>query len=122
MKALILKEKGKLARSDEKIPEILPDELLIRTKAATICTSDLNDIKYNHFGIKTPMIMGHEASGIVVKAGADTAGFKEGDELCTHPVMHCGKCVSCTRGLYHLCDNMSHLAWTAVSSIIFMTS
>ena len=109
MKALILKEKGKLALGDAPVPGILPDELLIKTKAATICTSDLNDIKYNRFGIKMPMVMGHEAAGVVEKVGADVKGFTVGDEVCTHPVMHCGKCVSCRRGLYHLCDDMSHL-------------
>ena len=109
MRALVLTDKGKLVCRDEKIPAILPGELLIKTKAATICTSDLNDIKYNHFGIKMPMIMGHEASGTVVEAGADTTGFAVGDDVCTHPVMHCGKCGSCKRGLFHLCDDMSHL-------------
>lgn len=109
MKALILKEKGKLVCSDEAIPEIRPDELLVRTKAATICTSDLGDIKYNLFGIKTPMIMGHEAAGIVEKVGAQVSGFSAGDEVCTHPVMPCGKCEACVRGLSHLCSDMEHL-------------
>jgi len=109
MKALVLKEKGKLVLSVERVPELLPGELLIRTKAATICTSDLNDIKYNHFGIKMPMVMGHEASGVVEKVGAGAEGFAIGDEVGTHPVMHCGECVSCRRGLYHLCDDMAHL-------------
>jgi len=109
MKALILKEKRKLILGEAPIPEISPDELLIRTKAATICTSDLNDIKYNHFGIKMPMVMGHEAAGVVEKVGAEVKGFSVGDEVCTHPVMPCGECVSCRRGLYHLCDDMSHL-------------
>lgn len=109
MQALILEGKGKLVRGEAEIPRIQPNELLIKTKAATICTSDLNDIKYNLFGIKTPMVMGHEASGVIAEVGADVAGFSVGDEVCTHPVMACGECASCKRGLYHLCDNMSHL-------------
>lgn len=109
MKALVLQEKGKLVCREEPIPEVRPGELLIRTKAATICTSDLNDIKYNHFGIEMPMIMGHEASGVVEKIGPGVEGFSVGDEVCTHPVMSCGECESCRRGLFHLCDRMEHL-------------
>ena len=109
MKALILAKKGELIRGEAEVPEIRPDELLIRTKAATICTSDLNDIKYNLFGIQIPMVMGHEGAGIVEKVGADVNGFSVGDEVCTHPVMPCGKCGSCRRGLFHLCDDLAHL-------------
>lgn len=109
MKALVLVEKGKLACREEPMPTLREGELLVRTKAATICTSDLNDIKYNHFGIRMPMIMGHEASGIVEEVGPGVEGFQAGDEVCTHPVMPCGRCDSCLRGLPHLCDDMEHL-------------
>ena len=85
------------------------DEVLVRTKAATICTSDINDINYNPFGIELPMIMGHEGAGIIEAVGKDVTGFSVGDEISAHPVMPCGQCVSCKRGLSHLCDDMAHL-------------
>ena len=84
-------------------------ELLIQTKAATICTSDLHDIEYNPFHIKLPVIMGHEGAGVVAAVGKDVTGFRVGDEITAHPVMPCGECDSCRRGLGHLCDHMSHL-------------
>ena len=109
MKALMLKSPGELVMCDAPVPEPGENELLIRTKAATICTSDLIDIKENPFGIELPVIIGHEGAGVVVKAGARAEGFSPGDRVAAHPVMHCGKCASCARGLYHLCDDMEHL-------------
>lgn len=109
MKALVLKEQNSLIIKDCPVPSAGEGELLIKTKAATICTSDLNDIKYNTFGISLPMIMGHEGAGIVAAVGKGVSNFQVGDEVATHPVMPCGKCISCKRGLEHLCDNMDHL-------------
>lgn len=109
MKALVLDSPGKLVMKDLPIPVPGEHELLIQTKAATICTSDLHDIQYNPFGIKLPMTMGHEGAGVVASVGMAVTAFKPGDEITAHPVMSCGQCVSCRRGLGHLCDNMSHL-------------
>ena len=108
MKALVLSSPGRLTMADMPKPSPGAGELLIKTKAATICTSDLADIRENPFGIKLPMIMGHEGAGVVEEAGSG-AGFEIGDEVAAHPVMHCGKCISCKRGLFHLCDDMAHL-------------
>ena len=109
MRALVLKDKGHLVMESCLNPKPGPGELLIRTKAATICTSDLNDIKYNAFGIRYPMIMGHEGAGIVAAVGKEVCGFREGDRVAVHPVMPCGHCFNCRNGLPHLCENMEHL-------------
>ena len=109
MKALILESAGHLVMKDCPKPAPKNNEALIKTKAATICTSDINDINYNPFGIELPMIMGHEGAGVIEAVGDGVADFAVGDEIAAHPVMPCGKCVSCRRGLSHLCDDMTHL-------------
>jgi len=109
MKALILESAGRLVLKDCPKPKAKNGEVLVKTKAATICTSDINDIEYNPFGIKLPMIMGHEGAGIIETVGDGITDFLVGDEIAAHPVMPCYKCVSCKRGLPHLCDDMSHL-------------
>ncbi|MCL2158802.1 MAG: alcohol dehydrogenase catalytic domain-containing protein, partial [Oscillospiraceae bacterium] len=109
MKALVLEAPGRLVERDCKKPEPKENEVLVKTKAATICTSDINDIKHNPFAIALPMILGHEGAGIIEGLGRGVAGFAEGDEIAAHPVMACGECASCRRNLSHLCDNMSHL-------------
>jgi threonine dehydrogenase-like Zn-dependent dehydrogenase len=109
MKALILRGKDDLAMGEVKKPVPEPDEVLVRTKAATICTSDLIDIASNPFGIKLPMVIGHEGAGVIEAVGDAVRGFAPGNAVTAHPVIPCQKCTSCRRGLYHLCDDMDHL-------------
>lgn len=108
MKALSLHSPGALRLVETAIPEIRPNELLIRTGAATICTSDINDIRENPFGIQLPVVLGHEAAGTIAAAGAAVRGFKAGDRVATHPVHPCGYCQPCRDGLEHLCLNLEH--------------
>jgi threonine dehydrogenase-like Zn-dependent dehydrogenase len=108
MKALQLQFPGQVDLVDVEIPAIRDDELLVRTGAATICTSDLNDIRSNPFGIRLPVVLGHEASGTVAALGAAVSGFRVGDRLATHPVHPCGSCAMCRKGWGHLCRNMGH--------------
>ena len=112
MKALTLIKTGELAMLDAEKPVPGRGELLVKTKAATICTSDLADIKGSPFGLKLPQILGHEGAGVVEAVGEGVTEYKPGDEVAVHPVMHCGQCASCRRGLQHLCDNMEHLGYS----------
>ena len=108
MKALMLKAIHQLELVEVPVPEIQPDELLIRTGATTICTSDVNDINENPFGIQLPVVIGHEGAGVVAALGSQVRGFHIGQRLATHPVHPCGSCQSCREGLGHLCLNMGH--------------
>ena len=108
MKALRLEVDRRLRLVDIEVPAIQANELLIRTGAATICTSDINDIRENPFGIQLPVILGHEAAGTVAEVGALVKGFYVGDRVATHPVHPCGKCAACRDGFRHLCLQMGH--------------
>ncbi len=108
MKALQLQGINQVALIETDIPPVGEDELLVKTGAAVICTSDLNDLRENPFGIQLPMIFGHEGAGTVVKTGRGVRGFRTGDHVATHPVHPCGKCANCLKGLRHLCSDMGH--------------
>jgi threonine dehydrogenase-like Zn-dependent dehydrogenase len=82
--------------------------MLVKTGAALICTSDLNDIRENPFGIELPVVMGHEGAGVVAEVGPAVTGFRPGGRVATHPVHPCGRCRSCSHGLGHLCLEMRH--------------
>ncbi len=110
MKALQLLDVGQVALLEIPVPDIKADELLIRTGATTICTSDLNDIRENPFDIAFPITMGHEGAGTVVQVGSLVQGFSIGDRVATHPVHPCGSCAACRRGWGHLCTAMEHFA------------
>ncbi len=111
MKALQLTSIDQLDLVETAIPTIQDNELLIKTGASTICTSDVNDLHRNPFGIRLPVILGHEASGLVSAVGSGVHGFKIGDRVATHPVHHCGKCQPCLEGAEHMCLNMGHFGF-----------
>jgi 2-desacetyl-2-hydroxyethyl bacteriochlorophyllide A dehydrogenase len=108
MKALRLESVGRLALVDIDVPRPAGDEILVKTGASLICTSDINDLRSNPFGIALPVIMGHEGAGAVAAVGRKVKHFKAGDRIATHPVHPCGECHNCRKGLAHLCGDMGH--------------
>ena len=108
MQALMLKDIGQVELVEMPVPAIQEDQLLIKTGAATICTSDLNDIRSNPFGTPLPVVFGHEGAGTVAAVGVAVQGFRPGDRIATHPVHPCRACRACQEGLEHLCPHMQH--------------
>ena len=123
MKAIVLEAPGIAKMVEIPVPVPGKGEILIQTKAATVCTSDIMDLKHGLFAENLPMVMGHEASGVVAATGDDVTDIKVGDEVAVHPVMSCYKCASCLRGLSHLCEDMEHLCFNrpGVFSEYFVT-
>ena len=109
MKALQLQGVNRLVEVTLPVPVPSDDEVLIHSRATTICTSDLHDIKSNPFGIRYPRVMGHEGAGVIVECGSNVKGLQVGDRVAIHPVVPCGLCEECTRGIGHLCSRMGHL-------------
>ena len=105
MKALLLTEYKKLELTDMPTPEIGPDELLVRVKACGICGSDVHGFDGSTGRRIPPLVMGHEASGIVAGAGTNVKAFKEGDHVTFDSMVSCGRCAFCRRGQINLCDN-----------------
>jgi 2-desacetyl-2-hydroxyethyl bacteriochlorophyllide A dehydrogenase len=109
MQALQLRGVNELALATLPVPAPGPRDVLIRTLAATICTSDLHDLARNPFGIALPRVLGHEAAGVVVKCGGEVREFSLGMRVAAHPVVPCGDCAECRRGYGHLCARLGHL-------------
>ena len=81
MKALVLDEYMKLNYRDFEAPEIEPNEVLIRVKACGICGSDVHGMDGSTGRRKPPLIMGHEASGIIKEVGKKVSGWQVGDRV-----------------------------------------
>ncbi len=111
MQALMLKDLNQLELVEAPIPSIREDEILVKTGATTICTSDVNDIHGNPFGARLPVVIGHEGAGTVAAMGTTVQGFQVGQRIATHPVHPCGKCPPCQEGLGHLCLDMGHFGY-----------
>lgn len=105
MKALVLKEYNNFTYEDVPVPEIQKDEVLVRVKACAICGSDVHGMDGSTGRRIPPIIMGHEAAGVIEKVGENVKGFKRGDRVTFDSTIYCGKCWFCRRGEINLCDN-----------------
>lgn len=109
MKALLLREYKKLEITDFPVPSVGPEEVLIRVKACGICGSDVHGYD-GHTGRRIPpLIMGHEASGVVEEVGGQAKQFRRGERVTFDSTVYCGKCAYCRRGEINLCDNRNVL-------------
>ncbi len=105
MKALVLEEYNKFVYKEMPIPEIGEKEVLIEVKACGICGSDVHGMDGSSGRRNPPIIMGHEASGVIVKKGERVRGFSEGERVTFDSTIYCGECFYCRQGLINLCDN-----------------
>ena len=105
MKALLLKEYKKLELAEMPVPAPRADELLVRVRACGICGSDVHGYDGSTGRRLPPIVMGHEAAGIVEAVGSAVNGFKAGDRVTFDSTIYCGECFFCARGEVNLCDN-----------------
>lgn len=105
MKALLLEEYKKLKVVDFPEPEIGPDDLLVRVASCGICGSDVHGFDGGSGRRIPPIVMGHEASGTVARAGANVTRFKEGDRVTFDSMINCGRCLYCRKGQPNLCND-----------------
>ncbi len=81
MKALVLKEYNRLVYEDVPVPEIAPDEVLVKVKACGICGSDIHGVDGSTGRRKPPLVMGHEASGVITEVGAGVKDWQKGSRV-----------------------------------------
>lgn len=81
MKALVLESYNNLVYKDMPNPEYRPNEVLVQVKACGICGSDIHGFDGSSGRRNPPLIMGHEASGVIVEAGAAIKNYKVGDRV-----------------------------------------
>lgn len=105
MKALLLKEYKNIEYADVPEPTISNRELLVRVCACGICGSDIHGYDGSTGRRIPPLVMGHEASGIVEKIGSEVTQFSVGDRVTFDSTISCGQCFFCRRGQINLCDN-----------------
>jgi len=104
MKALLLSEYRHLASVDLPTPEPGPNELLIRVAACGICGSDVHGYDGSSGRRIPPIVMGHEAAGVVEGLGQGVSAFKKGDRVTFDSTLSCGECDRCRGGEINLCD------------------
>jgi threonine dehydrogenase-like Zn-dependent dehydrogenase len=105
MKALILKEYKQFACEDVPAPVAGPAEVVVAVKACGICGSDVHGMDGSTGRRRPPIIMGHEAAGVISSVGSGVTGWAAGDRVTFDSTIYCGHCEFCRRGLINLCDH-----------------
>jgi L-iditol 2-dehydrogenase len=105
MRALLLSEYKKLSVVDMPVPEFADDEVLVRVKACGVCGSDIHGYDGSTGRRIPPLVMGHEAAGVIDRVGTTVDGFAPGDRVTFDSMVSCGACDFCRRGEINLCDN-----------------
>jgi len=105
MKALLLSSYNHLELANLPVPSPAPDEVLIRVAACGICGSDVHGYDGSSGRRIPPLVMGHEAAGIVSAVGSSISNFAPGDRVTFDSTVYCGACPSCLRGDMNLCDS-----------------
>jgi L-iditol 2-dehydrogenase len=105
MKALVLEEYNQLTYKEMPEPQCGPDDVLVQVKASGICGSDVHGMDGSTGRRKPPLIMGHEAAGIITQVGSDVKKYHPGQRVTFDSTVYCGTCFFCRRGDINLCDH-----------------
>ena len=104
MKALLYTKPYTFEYTDVPDPAVGDDDVLVRIKASGICGSDVHGFTGKTGRRLPPLIMGHEAAGVVEKMGKNVEGFAKGDRVCFDSTVYCNKCEACVNGRYNHCE------------------
>jgi len=105
MKALVLEKYNKLVYKDMPDPRGGPHDVLVRVKAVGICGSDVHGMDGSTGRRIPPLIMGHEAAGVIAEVGSKVEKYHPGQRVTFDSTVYCGTCFFCRRGDINLCDH-----------------
>ena len=105
MKALLLTEYKQMQVTDVDEPEVGPDDVLVQVEACGICGSDIHGYDGSTGRRIPPLVMGHEAAGVVVATGANVDDLPKGTRVTFDSMVSCGRCDFCRAGKANLCDH-----------------
>ncbi|KAF4467219.1 D-xylulose reductase A [Fusarium albosuccineum] len=106
---------GSAKIQDRPVPNIENEhDVVVRIKYIGVCGSDVHFWRHGGIGLKVssdqPLVVGHEASGIVDSVGSAVTYVKVGDEVAIEPGFPCRRCRFCKDGKYNLCSGMKFAA------------
>jgi L-iditol 2-dehydrogenase len=109
MRAAALYGKHDLRVAEVDVPSISAGEILVQVKSAFVCGTDVRMYHNGYEGVSeaTPLILGHEGSGVVARVGSQVKNFKEGMRVAVAPNIGCGTCDFCVGGNTQLCSHFT---------------
>jgi L-iditol 2-dehydrogenase len=113
MRVSVLRAVGDLAVEDRPDPSPGPHEVLVRVRSVGVCGSDVHYFEHGRIGshvVRSPLVLGHEASGEVVGIGAAVRRLTPGQRVSIEPGVPDFSCGQCLAGRYNLCEDMRFFA------------
>ncbi|KAL9088010.1 MAG: hypothetical protein Q9165_006351 [Trypethelium subeluteriae] len=112
--SFVLQKPNEVKYEDRPIPEIKdPHDVIVNVKYTGICGSDVHYWTHGSIGafiVRSPMVLGHESSGIITAIGPSVTSLSVGDAVALEPGIPCRRCVRCKDGKYNLCPEMAFAA------------
>lgn len=108
VKAAVLYAKNDIRIDETEIPELKPNEVLVKVKATGICGSDLPRV-FGDAAHHYPIVLGHEFAGVVEKIGSAVVKLKVGDRVAGVPLKPCNECHDCLAGNFAQCKFYSFI-------------
>ena len=103
--AALLRAPRKFELVEREKPRAGPGEVLVRTAATAVCHTDLSIYTGEHPGVRYPVVLGHESTGVVEALGEGCSGLAPGTRVIINPIIACGHCDACRRGVGNACRN-----------------
>lgn len=96
---------GHVAVVDKPVPEPGPNDAIVRSTAALVCTSDSHTVR-GAIGERHDLTLGHESVGVIHRLGSEVRGFHEGQHVAVNAITPCYVCENCIRGFTSQCTQM----------------
>ncbi len=109
MRAAVLRATRELTIEDRPVPSPGGGEVLVRVTAVGVCGSDVHYYEHGRIGdfvVEAPMVLGHEASGVIVSVGEGVPAHRMGERVSIEPGVPDLTCEQCLAGRYNLCPAM----------------
>lgn len=109
VRAAVLLEPGTVRVQERPRPRPAPDEVLVRVTSVGVCGSDTHYFTHGRIGsyaVSGPLVLGHEAAGVVEEVGDEVDPARVGQRVSLEPGVPCRACEQCLAGRYNLCPDM----------------
>ena len=113
MQVSVLLAARRVRLEERSIPEPAADEVLVEIRSVGVCGSDVHYFEHGRIGryvVDSPLILGHEAGGVVAAVGSQVTSLKVGQRVSIEPGVPCRSCRQCLAGRYNLCPDVRFFA------------
>jgi L-iditol 2-dehydrogenase len=119
--AAVLHGVGDVRIEERPMPTPGRNDVVVEIRSVGICGSDVHYYEHGRIGdfvVESPMVLGHESSGVVVDRGPGVTALQVGERVAVEPGVPCGHCEQCRRGTYNLCPHVAFFATPPVDGAL----